>query len=545
MKLSPVFDALQAYPFTRLTEAKRAWPRAASRCWTSGRASRARRRRPSSARRWRRRSSRVSGYPLGRGAAGAARGDRRVGVAALRRRAGPGHRGDPDAGLQGGDLPDRPGARRRPRRGAGRRATPCYGARGAVRRPRGARAAAAGRARLPARTSTPCRADDLGARRAAVAQLPEQPDGRRRAARALRARGGAGARARLRARLRRGLQRDLLRRRAAGVGARRSPTARTSLVLNTLSKRSAMPGLPVRLRGRRPRRSSPRSSASGPTRARRRRRSSSARRWPPGCDEAHVEAMRRSTAPSARCCCRRSRRRACAHVGGDATMFLWLATPRAVSSACSSSGVVLAPGDFFGAAGRGLRAARARPAAGGLRAGGGRDRRRRIDGVTMSDLPERIAAAFDGGDPTPPASRRPIGLLDRGEVRVAEPWRRRRLDRQRVGQEGDPPVLPRPPGWRRSRSARSSTTTRSRSSAATPRKACASCRPPSVRHGAFLSPRRRADALLREHRRLGRLRDDGRHVGDRRLLRADRRRRAPVRRRRHRRRARAAAGARR
>ena len=55
----------------------------------------------------------------------------------------------------------------------------------------------------------------------------------------------------------------------------------------------------------------------------------------------------------------------------------------------------------------------------------------------------------------------------------------------------------------------------------------------------------RPDARLREHRRLGRAAHDGRHLGHRRLLRADRRGRAPRGRRRDRRRARAAAGARR
>ena len=65
--------------------------------------------------------------------------------------------------------------------------------------------------------------------------------------------------------------------------------------------------------------------------------------------------------------------------------------------------------------------------------------------------------------------------------------------------------------------------------------------PPAVaRYGSFLSRGRRDDAELREHRRLGRPADDDRHVGDRRLVRADRRRRPPGRRRRHRRRARAA-----
>ena len=68
--------------------------------------------------------------------------------------------------------------------------------------------------------------------------------------------------------------------------------------------------------------------------------------------------------------------------------------------------------------------------------------------------------------------------------------------------------------------------------------------PPAVaRYGSFLSAGRRAHAELREHRRLGRPADDGGHLGDGRLVRADRRGRAPLRRRRDRRRARAAAGA--
>ena len=50
------------------------------------------------------------------------------------------------------------------------------------------------------------------------------------------------------------------------------------------------------------------------------------------------------------------------------------------------------------------------------------------------------------------------------------------------------------------------------------------------------------DAELRQHRRARRRRHDGRHLGHRRFVRADRRARAPLRWRRHRRRARAAAG---
>ena len=51
--------------------------------------------------------------PLGRRPARAARGDRRLGGAALRRRARPRPRDRPDARLQGGDLPPRAGRRRR------------------------------------------------------------------------------------------------------------------------------------------------------------------------------------------------------------------------------------------------------------------------------------------------------------------------------------------------------------------------------------------------------------------------------------------------
>ena len=64
----------------------------------------------------------------------------------------------------------------------------------------------------------------------------------------------------------------------------------------------------------------------------------------------------------------------------------------------------------------------------------------------------------------------------------------------------------------------------------------------SARWGCVPRARRRHDAELREHRRLRRRGHDGRHVGDGRLVRADRQERAPLGRRRHRRRARAAAG---
>ena len=78
--------------------------------------------------------------------------------------------------------------------------------------------------RLAAR---PRRVRRLGRDRALLGLLPEQPDGRRRAALVLRGARRARARARLPRLLRRGVLGALVRR-AARLGARRSPTARTS-----------------------------------------------------------------------------------------------------------------------------------------------------------------------------------------------------------------------------------------------------------------------------------------------------------------------------
>ena len=190
----------------------------------------------------------------------------------------------------------------------------------------------------------------------------------------------------------------------------------------------------------------------------------------------------------------------------------------------------------------GLRAARARAAAGGLRAGGGRDRGRRICGVT--DLP----------------------AAHRGRLR----GRRRRPRRRRGGRRADRPRrgpgrradgAPTRDGWTVNEWAKKAILLYFRvrgdgddrgRAVRVPRQDPAQGRlgrAQRARRAAGDGPPRRlrlaghgADAVLREHRRLGRPGDDGRHLGDRRVLRADRRRRAPVRRRRHRRRARAAAG---
>ena len=67
--------------------------------------------------------------------------------------------------------------------------------------------------------------------------------------------------------------------------------------------------------------------------------------------------------------------------------------------------------------------------------------------------------------------------------------------------------------------------------------------PPAVARAGYVHRQeRRPDAVVRQHRRLRRRGHDGRHVGDRRVVRADRQERPPLGRRRHRRRARAAAG---
>ena len=62
-----------------------------------------------------------------------------------------------------------------------------------------------------------------------------------------------------------------------------------------------------------------------------------------------------------------------------------------------------------------------------------------------ADLAARVEASFAAAvwDVDADAVEEAIGLLDRGEVRVAEPDGRR-LGRQRVGEEGGPAVLPHP-----------------------------------------------------------------------------------------------------
>ena len=128
----------------------------------------------------------------------------------------------------------------------------------------------------------------------------------------------------------------------------------------------------------------------------------------------------------------------------------------------------------------------------------------------------------------------------------ASPRRRRQLGRPSMAEEGGAAVVPpervarsravpaaRPGGTRCRRSSPAGRRTNSRRRASGP---CRARRPPLGLHRAG----RRADAVLRQSRRLCRRGHHGRYLGDGRLLRPDRQERAYLRRRRHRRRAGAA-----
>ena len=202
------------------------------------------------------------------------------------------------------------GARQRlRRRGRGRADArlPGLRARRGVRGQARARAAAARGERLAAGP----RRRRLDRRRDPLAQLPEQPDGRAGAGRVLRGRRRPGARARVRARLRRGLLGALLRGRAAGsraAGAR--PLARRGLQHALQALVDAR--LPLGLRRRRPGDRRRAEEVPARTSASRRWTSSSAPRSPPGATRTTSTRCASATAPSATRCCPRWRRSGCA-----------------------------------------------------------------------------------------------------------------------------------------------------------------------------------------------------------------------------------------
>jgi succinyldiaminopimelate transaminase len=124
------------------------------------------------------------------------------------------------------------------------------------------------------------------------------------------------------------------------------------LALNTLSKRSAMPGF----------RSGFAAGDATVVDALRRYRPNvgvapqefvqraAALAWG---DEAHVQAMRDVYRAKREVLLPALEAAGLRHVGGDATMFLWLADPEDAASRLLEQGIVLAPGSFFGAAGEG------------------------------------------------------------------------------------------------------------------------------------------------------------------------------------------------
>jgi len=124
------------------------------------------------------------------------------------------------------------------------------------------------------------------------------------------------------------------------------------LALNTLSKRSAMPGYRSGFAAGDPaaiaalRRFRPNTGTVPQEFVQR----ASVAAWD---DEAHVEAMRTVYRAKRDVLLPACETAGLSHVGGDATMFLWLADPDGRAAALLERGLVLAPGELFGEAGRG------------------------------------------------------------------------------------------------------------------------------------------------------------------------------------------------
>ena len=226
-------------------------------------------------------------------------------------------------------------------------AYPVYDRGARVRGQAGARAAAARGERLAAVAGR----RRLGPRRDPVAELPEQPDRRDRAAGVLRGGGRAGA-------ARTGSCSPPTRRtRSCTSATRRSPrcrcaTARNVVVFNTLSKRSSMPGYRSGFVAGDPeiiaalKKYRPNVGVAPPEFFQR----AAIAAWN---DDAHVDevreryrAKRDAILPALEAMGLRS-------AGGDATFFLWLEASDALAAEWIEAGVIVAPGSFFGPAGEG------------------------------------------------------------------------------------------------------------------------------------------------------------------------------------------------
>jgi acetylornithine aminotransferase len=128
---------------------------------------------------------------------------------------------------------------------------------------------------------------------------------------------------------------------------------RTNVIaLNTLSKRSAMPGFRSGFAAGDPQaiaalnRYRPNVGVAPQEFLQR----AAALAW---ADEAHVEDMRAIYREKREVLLPALETAGLRHVGGDATMFLWLADPEDRAAELLEQGIVLAPGEFFGAFGRG------------------------------------------------------------------------------------------------------------------------------------------------------------------------------------------------
>ena len=360
MRLNPVLAGLATYPFVRLTEAAARRAPAASTSSTSASASRARRRRPSSAGRWPRRSrpSRCRPTRRRRACPSCARRsprwcERRFGAAL-----DPATEVVPTLGSKEAifHLAQVVGRARRPR---GRRPRP------AIRCPPAARCSRAREVvELPldpsARLAARPRRGRLGRRRAAVAELPQQPDRGDGARPSCYERAAALAREHgFVAGLRRGLLRAVVRGRAAAQRAAGWPTARTSSSSTRSPSARRCPATGSGFAAGDPAARRRAQALPARTSASRRRPSSSARRSRRGATRTTSRDPRALRAPSATRCCPRCCRRPAAR--GRRRELLPVAARargrgrRGLRAArCSTSaGIVVAPGPFFGPGGEG------------------------------------------------------------------------------------------------------------------------------------------------------------------------------------------------
>ena len=173
-------------------------------------------------------------------------------------------------------------------------------------------------------TSTRCRWRRPGA---AVAQLPEQPDRR-----ATRRSSFSSAPPRCRASTASCWPATRPTASSGSTASRRprrcrSPTGATSLVFNTLSKRSSMPGYRSGFVAGDPELDRRAQALPPERRASRRRRSCSAPRSPPGATRRTSRRCASATAPSATCCCPRCEASACATPAATRRSSCWLRTP--------------------------------------------------------------------------------------------------------------------------------------------------------------------------------------------------------------------------